>query len=240
MAADSLYSLLDIATETAQNYGSTDDITIAKAKKWVNRALLRVAEMGPWSWTMVYDTSLATVSGTETYSLASGVKKVHALWVQDTARRKLRLIDDRRFREIFTQNTTPQGTPLYYRDYGRNASTGYKMIALYPVPNAILTLKYDYEREITLLVDNTDDVRVDSGLPAHMVDALIELATAIGYREQDDSDYASAMAEAIQRWQRLKEEDLTEIDDNFRAAAFGDVDSSWGDPVLPPKYGEII
>jgi hypothetical protein len=236
MAANEIYTLLDAATEVSQAYGDTSDISIAKAKKWCNRALVRMAEIHDWSWLKVFDASIATVSGTESYSLASGVKKIYAIWLQDSARRKLRLIDDRRFREIYTQATTPQGNPLYYRNYGRDSS-GNRKIALYPVPNAVLTLKYDYVKEITLLVNNTDDVREVTGMPAHMVDAWIELATAIGYREQDDSDYQSAMAEAVERVIRLAAEDGAEIDDEIRAAAFGDSGNDWLDPVLPPRFG---
>lgn len=238
MAADSLFTLLDLATETSQNLGATDDVSIAKAKKFVNRALIRISEMGPWSWQMVYDATVNTVSGTESYVLATDVKKLQAVWINDTARRKLRLIDDRRFREIFTQNVTPQGTPLYYRDFGRDATTGNRKIALYPVPNSVLAIGYDYEREMQLLVDNTDDVRVETGMPDHMVDALIELATAIGYREQDDSDYGSAMAEAIERWIELRNNDQTEIDDAIRAAPMGGDGRDFLDPILPPRFGD--
>ncbi len=239
MASNDLYTLLDIATEISQNYGSVDDITIAKAKKWTNRALLRMAEIADWSWLKVFGASIATVSGTESYSLTSGVKKIYAIWLEDSARRKLRLIDDRRFREIYTQATTPQGNPLYYRNFGRDAS-GNRKIALYPVPNAVLSVKYDYVKEIDLLVNNTDDVREVTGMPAHMVDALIELGTAISYREQDDSDYQSAMGEAIARIIKLAEDDGAEIDDVIRTAPFGDSGNDYQDPVLPPKYGEVV
>jgi len=236
MASEDLFSFLDIATEVSQNYGATDDVTIAKAKKWVNRALVRISEVGHWSWRETFDTSVATVSGTETYVLAANVKHITALWIQDTARRKLRLIDNRRFRQIYTQATTPQGTPLYYRTYGRDATTGYRKIALYPVPNAVFTVKYDYQKEMDLLVNNTDDVRVVTGMPDHMVDALIELATAISYREQDDSDYQSAMAESMARWRALYDEDNTEIDDVIRAASDDGGGGGYEDPILPPSY----
>lgn len=236
MAANDLFTLLDIATEVSQNYGDTSDITIAKAKKWVNRALMRISEMGTWSWQKVYDEALNTVAGTETYTLADGVKKINAIWIQGSTRRKLRLIEDRRFREIFTQPTTPQGTPLYYRNYGRDATSGEKKIAIYPVPNAVYALKYDYDREIQMLVDNTDDVRVETGMPAHMIDALIELATAIGYRELDDSDYESAMAEALERWRALFADDSSEIDDRIRQAPFEADGPDLNDPVLPSNY----
>lgn len=237
MAATDLFTLEDLATEVAQNYGDTSDITIAKAKKWINRALLRINEMGDWSWLMTFDATFSTVSGTESYTLADGVKRVYSLFIQDTSRRVLRLMDDRTFREMNTSAVNPQGTPYSYRLYGRNSTNGRRKVALWPVPNAVFTMYYDYRKDISLLSADTDDVRITCGMPAHMVDALIELASAIGYRELDDSDYESAMAEAVVRWQNLLADDLTEIDDRIRQRSFDDDFLPLGDPMLPPQFG---
>lgn len=240
MAANSLFTLEDLSLQVAQNYGDTSDITIAKCEKFINRALLRINEMGDWSWLMKYDATFNTTSGTETYTLGAGVKKVYALYYSDNVRRKLRLMDDRRFREIFTYNVTPTGTPLWYRLAGRDTTYGRRQVKLFPIPNATIAMYYDYRQEISLLTATTDDVRVVTGMPDHMVDALIELATAIGYREQDDGDYESAMEEAMARLQRLLEDDLTEIDDRVRMANFEGDSVYYGDPVLPPQYGDFL
>lgn len=240
MAADSLFTLDDIALQVAQNYGDTSDITIAKAEKWINRALLRINELGDWSWLMKFDATFNTTSGTETYTLGAGVKKIYALYYSDNVRRKLRLMDDRRFREVFTYNVTPTGTPLWYRLGGRSTINGRRQVKLFPVPNATIAMYYDYRQEMPLLVNSTDDVRVVTGMPDHMVDALIEMATAISFREQDDSDYQSAIQEAEARLQRLLAEDETEIDDRIRMANFEGDSVYYGDPVLPPQYGDFL
>lgn len=315
MAAQNLFSLSDIALQVAQNYGAVDDITIEKAKKWINRALLRINSMGDWSWTMIFDGTFNTVNGTESYTLTAGVKKIYAIYYQDQVRRKLTLIDDRRFREVFTYTVTPQGTPVWYRDFGRDHTTGRRKVALFPIPNASMAMYYDYRREVPLMIDSESgsaamvngaatqtvtlentfydndydltvsvessndsdpavtatvtaqttstfsvsfsptpatgnytlsyslerdpDIRRETNMPDHMVDALIELATAIGFREQDDSDYESAMAEAVARWQDLLAEDLNEIDDKIRQVAFEADRIYYGDPVLPPQYGDF-
>ena len=246
MAVNSLFTLEDIATQVALNYGDQTDFTIEKAKKWVNRALLRINEMGDWSWLMVFDATFNTASGTEAYTLADGVKRVYSLFItSSTARRKLKLVDDRRFREVYTNTVTPQGTPHIYRLYGRSTAVGFegrRKVALWPVPNATYAMYYDYRREIPLFTDALDasgaTVMEVTGMPAHMVDALIELATAISFRELDDSDYESAMAEAMARWNNLLADDLTEIDDSIRMRAFNTETSYFGDPVLPPQYGD--
>lgn len=239
MAANSLFTLSEIANEVSQIYGSTDDITQAKAKKWINRALMRINEMGDWSWLMVFDGTFTASSGTETYALATNVKKVYSIFYSSGVRRKLRLMDDRIFRSIATQVTTPQGTPLWYRLYGRDAS-GNRKVALWPIPNATLTMYYDYRKEIDLLVNDSDDVRTVTGMPDHMVDALIELAAAIGMRELDDSDYESAMSEAVARWKNLLAEDLSEIDDGIRMRAYEADATNYQDPVLPAQYTDSL
>lgn len=54
MAANSLYTLAELANLVCLNVGAVDDITQAKAKKNINRALVRFAEMGEWPWQKVY------------------------------------------------------------------------------------------------------------------------------------------------------------------------------------------
>lgn len=237
MASTSLYTLAEIAAVVAENYGADDDITLARAKKWVNRALMRINEMGDWSWLMAFDATFSTVASTESYVLGAGVKKIYSVSLNiGSARRKLRLIDDRKFRDLFAYNTTTTGTPSWYRLFGRDASTGRRKVALFPIPSSVVSVYYDYRKEITLLTNDSDDVRATTGMPDHMIDALIELATAISYRQLDDSDYANAMAEAVARWRTLLAEDLNEIDDTIRMRGF-DMDASmFGDPVLPPQY----
>lgn len=247
MSSNSLFTLTDLATEVALNYGDQSDITIAKAYKWINRALMRISEMGDWSWLKVYDATFNTVNGTEAYTLADGVKKIDSVFVFNNVRRRLQMIEDRMFRQHFLNPTTVTGTPQFYRNYGRSSasgSEGRRRIALYPVPSSVLAIYYDYTKEISLFssihesggASSTVTVSQLTGMPQHMVDALIEMATAIGMRELDDSNYDAAMSEAMLRWDRLLQEDLHEIEDSIRMRSFEDSTGQVADPVLPPQY----
>ncbi len=349
MAANTLFTFQAIATEVAQNYGDTSDLTLSKAYKWVNRALIRVSEIGDFSWlwgpqgsfktvvrfyyyqtvgtspgvsqtisrndngtggpsfntaeiidasTVITDVNgngvftagipvTATNTGTgvtlssipdakygacymwylyngqgaqppvnlaqpgqyvltvattnnvlpaqEIYSLAFGVKKVYAIYYVNNVRRKLRLMDNRRFREIFTYPVQPSGTPLYYRDLGRDSS-GQMQVALWPLPNTVYNIFYDYVKECPLMVNASDDVRTVVGLPEWQVDALIQLATAIAFAELDASNYRDMMNEAVQRWADIYHDDSNQIDDSIRAASFDGERVDYADPVLPPQY----
>ena len=237
MSATDLFTLTDLSLEVAQILGDTSDIGIAKAKKFINRALIRVSEIGDFPFLVIEGASFATVASTETYGLAVGVKRILAVYVTGNSARKFTLMNNRDFRERFPNVSSSVGTPYFYRYTKTDTTTGQRYVGLYPIPSAVETIYYDYIKEMVLLTNNTDDVRIVSGLPDYMVDALIELAAAIGMREQDDENYEGAMAEAIARWNNLYLENNSEIDDRIRARPSDGQSLDYLDPKLPSNYG---
>jgi len=183
MAADSLFTLSDLAEQVGLNLGAVDDISLAKCKKHINRALIRFSEMGMWPFQYRYAQALNTVASTEDYTV-TGAIKYSSLYTSQPIQRKLTLIEDRKFRAMFPNNTAV-GTPYYYREAGwsthllRNSMK----ISLYPIPDGVYNLKYDGLAPITLLSADTDDIRTTTGMPSHLVDLVIEMATAIGWKE---------------------------------------------------------
>lgn len=221
----------------AESLGAVDDVTVATCKRLVNRALVRISEKYDWPFLFVQGGTITTVASTETYSLDTTVQKVTSMYVTGTRSRVLRLMEGRQFRQTFTNPILSTGTPNYYRYAGVDASTGAKKVSLYTIPSTAETIYYDYVKKMPLLSNNTDDVRTVCGLPDHAVDALIELATAIGMRKFDDADYESAMAEAIVRWDAIYQDYTNEIDDRLRARSFEGAEFIGMDPILPPAYG---
>lgn len=243
MAATDLFTLQDLQTQVCLNLGATDDISMAKAGKYINRALIRFAEMGEWSWQRVYDqpfpgATSVTVANQMTYEVRNCLRMT-SLYISSPTERKLVLMGDREFRSRFP-NPFATGTPYYYLHRGRTANVTDKdilKIGLYPVPDAAYTLKWDGVRPITLLSSLTDDVRALTGMPVNLVDILIEMATAIGWKEIDDADAASQLQEVLARLKGAYNEDRHDIEDRHIMADFdGDID--FADPVLPPEYGE--
>lgn len=229
-----------------QNLGATDDLTQAKVKKHINRALIRFEEMGEWSWQRVYAAdfqtpSNVTVNGTAVYSVPNCLR-INALYMQTPIQRKLTLLDDRNFRRMYP-NDTATGTPYYYRQAGRaNASSSALdtlKIGLYPIPDGAYALKWDGVRRIVLLSSDTDDVRLLTGMPVNLIDILIEMATAIAWKEIDDGDASAQMQEVMVRLKAAWSNDNHDIEDVMVMAPFEGVDlDKLGDPVLPPNYGE--
>jgi hypothetical protein len=238
MAASDLFTLAQIADQVCLNFGDTSDITQAKAKKWINRALLRFSELGDWSWQRVFAASLSTVASTEIYDL-SGVKQITAIYVSSPVQRKLTLMEDREFRRRYPNNTAT-GMPYYYREAGWSTTTANtRKLGFYPIPDGVYTIKYDYIRSIQLLSSDTDDIRVATGMPQHLVDLVIEMATAIGWKELDDGDSTEQMREVLQRLAAAYAEDQHSIDDVFVMAPLetSDIDKFF-DPVLSPNFNE--
>jgi hypothetical protein len=248
MAADSLFLLSDLKTQVGLNLGATDDVSLAKAGKYINRALLRFSELGEWSWQAVYaqafpGATAVTVASQDTYNV-KGCLRIASLYMASPIQRRLVMQDDRSFRRMYP-NATAVGTPYYYMHRGRGGNTSSPAaydtlkVGLYPIPDAAYTLLWDGVRPITLLTADTDDVRIVTGMPVTLVDILIEMATAIGWKEIDDGDAAVQMQEVLTRLKAAYADDTHDIEDVHILAPFeGDALDKIFDPTLPPNFGE--
>lgn len=243
MAANSLFALSDLTTQVCLNLGAVDDVSVAKAQKWINRALIRFSEMGIWSWQKVVEQAFpgatsVTVAGTATYSVKNCIE-MQSLYFDPSSSNvgRLLLMDDREFRRLY-QQTTATGRPYLYLHRGRvNDATNKDVlkIGLYPIPDAAYTLKWDGIKPISLLTATTDDVREVTGMPVTMVDILIEMATAIGWKEIDDQAATVQMQEVMVRLREAYNRDNHDIEDNHVMRSDPGPDP-YMDPRLPPQY----
>lgn len=220
---------------------------MAKAGKHINRALIRFAELGEWEFQKVYEqdfpgATTVTVAGTKTYNVKNCLR-INSLYMTSPIERRLTLIGDREYRRLYP-NDTLRGTPHSYLHRGRAGNTASPAaydtlkVGLYPIPDAAYTLKWDGVRPITLLSADTDDVRIVTGMPVNLVDILIEMATAIGWKEIDDGDSAVQLEEVLARLKGAYNDQNHDIEDRMRMAPFESEDADrFRDPVLPPEYG---
>lgn len=249
MSAVDLFTLADLQLQVGLNLGATDDVTLAKCAKYINRALIRFQEMGIWSFQQVYEQSFpggiggsVTVNGTKTYSVPECLE-ITSLFMSSPIQRRLVMLGDRDYRRMYP-NDTATGTPYYYLRRGRSglvspATFNILKIGLYPIPDAAYTLKWDGYKKITLLSNATDDIRAVSGIPEPMVDLVIEMATAIGWKEIDDGDAAAQMQECMSRLGGFYQDDNHSIEDvHVLAPLDGDNMDKIFDPILPPNFGE--
>lgn len=247
MSAVDLFTLADLKMQVALNLGATDDLSLAKCGKYINRALVRFSEMGEWSWQRVYaqpfpdSVTTTTSNGVADYTVKECLR-ITNLYMRTPIQRRLVMLGERDFRRMYP-NDTATGTPYYYTQRGRSGSApdGYnsQKIGLYPIPDGSYTLLWDGVRAITLLSSDTDDVRVVTGMPVRMVDILIEMATAIGWKEIDDGDAAVQMNEVLMRLKAAYADDTHDIEDvHVLSPLDGDNLDKIFDPILPPAFGE--
>lgn len=245
MGVASLFTLADLADQVCLNLGAQDNITQLKARKYVNRTILRFIEMGTWSFQHVYQQpfpgvapSNVTVANQISYVMPN-VLKVHTLYMRTPVQRRLQRLEDRKYRRMYP-NDTAVGTPYYYREMGRATGTQDNLqIGLYPIPDAAYTLYWDGIVAIPLLVNDTDDFRLVCGIPGYFADIIIEMATAIGWKEVDDQDQGAQLQEVLMRLKSIYEEDQNSIEDRLIMAPFESEDvDRYFDPMLDPRFGE--
>lgn len=233
---NSLYTTTGLKAQVAKNVGSTDAITLSDAEIWLQRALIRFMELGEWSWQKVYDQEIYTVANSKTVYVPNALK-IYSLFMSSPIQRKLVLIEDRKFRQMYP-NDTFTGSPYHWRTAGRSKFNPDTLeIGLYPIPDAVYTLKYDGVRSISMPISVSQDIRTVTGMPTNLVDLVIEMATAIGFKGDDDRKASEQMSEALLRLERAYANDQSEIDDRLVAAPFEEGDAnSLADPLLPPQY----
>lgn len=244
MAADSLFTLSELQLEVGKNLGAVDDVSLAKCGKYINRALLRFSEMGIWSWQRVFNQAFpgatsVTVAGTMEYAVRHCLE-LHSLYFDPSSSNvgRILLMDSREFRALYSA-TNANGRPYLYLERGRaNASTSVLdtlKIALYPIPDAAYTIKWDGIKAIPMITGASDDIRVVTGMPTSMVDILIEMATAVGWKQIDDAASQTQMAECMVRLKAMFEKDNHSIEDTHKMREFNGEDF-FRDPVLPANY----
>lgn len=249
MSAVDLFTLADLKLQVGLNLGATDDVSLAKCGKYINRALIRFQELGIWSFQQVFEqdfpggaSGTVTIANTKTYSVPECLE-ITSLFMSSPIQRRLVMLGDRDYRRMYP-NDTATGTPYYYLRRGKSglispATFNILKIGLYPIPDAAYTLKWDGYKKLTLLTSDTDDVRTKSNIPETMVDLLIEMATAVGWKEIDDGDAAAQMQECLGRLKGFYSDDNHSIEDvHVLSPLDGDNLDRIFDPTLPPNFGE--
>lgn len=234
--------------QVALNLGATDDVSLSKVEKYINRALIRFSELGIWSWQKVYEQDFpggaggtVTVNGQKTYNVA-GCVIITSLYMSSPIQRRLVMLGDREYRRMYP-NDTATGTPYYYLNRGRTATSptalNVQKIGLYPIPDTGYTLKWDGYKPVGFMATDVDDIRIITGMPDLMVDLVIEMATAIGWKEIDDGDAAAQMQECLSRLKAAYADDNHSIEDvHVLSPLDGDNLDKIFDPILPPNFGE--
>lgn len=176
-------------------YGKDNGEWEARYVRFINRGQREICNYRDWSFLMDMANTVNTVAGTESYTLTeTDNKKLISVRISTTGyRKRLYPVQYDDFRDIHpsVDTSTERGTPGYYYTVGRS-STNQMNIKLYPVPDQVYTVEYDYYKVPTDMGDDADVPVIPNAYQDLLIDYVLwksyqherDLATAAAYRDQ--------------------------------------------------------
>ncbi len=211
-------TLIQVGLDNA-GLGSTAD-RVTRARTYLNQAAQRLyawsipipgtkqRQAVQWQWAFK-ETTLSLSNGTRGYSLAADVLEPLAFY--DTTNDTWVPMDSVTTTDRWDPDEDETGDPERVVLTGRDSSTGYWTVDVYPTPDASMTLRYRYYAQWTDRTANDDDTDLNAILPDWLQPALSAAIAEHLLREHAD-------LEAADIHRRIKE-DIIEagVARNYRA-----------------------
>ncbi len=179
-------NFLELVESCVAESGKDTPAWIDRHKRNLNRALREIAKDRTYPFNIDYSNTFNTVAGTEEYTLTeTDNQKLETVRITtDGYQRRLTPVRYDEFRATYPAVTYAlnPGTPNLYYTTGRS-STNQLKLKLYPVPNAVYTIEYDYYLAPAAL-DSDGDV---PAMPPLYHDMLIDFALWKGYQYERDT-----------------------------------------------------
>lgn len=131
---------------------------VGRYKRLLNRANRTVVNAKDWSFMRDFGNTFNTVDGTEQYTLTeTNVKKLINLRIStDGYEKRVLPVNQNVFTQMYPDvDSTEKITPDVYYPQGRS-STYQLLINLYPIPDAVYAMKYDFVKEATDMTSDSD------------------------------------------------------------------------------------
>lgn len=168
-------TFLELVQTCSDDFGKTNGEWVSRFKRLLNRAQREIATAKHWPFFTDYGNSFNTVAGTEEYTLTeTNIRKLLTVRITTSGyEKRLSPVRYDAFRDKYpnVDTTADRGTPDLYYTTGR-ASTNELKVKLYPVPDAVYAVAYDFYAEPAVM-DSDDDV---PGIPLLYHDMLIDYA----------------------------------------------------------------
>ena len=172
----------DLQAAVQDTVGDTNAAGLARIKRYINFGQQRVASLFDWPFLKTTDATITTAANDEEYSLASDFAKMIAMrdttnenWLTEMSKK------DFDASKPAVSTTEDAGYPEYW--YATDLdSSNYQQIKLYPVPDGIYTITYDYYKTLADLSADTDV----SDIPAKYHQALVDYACFKYYQKEQD------------------------------------------------------
>lgn len=187
--------LLDRVTDLMEDKSTT---TRTRLEGWCNVVLSELKQagiLGPDA-----TTTIATVAGTATYDLPAALDVVDTVYLEDNAGVPLVFQSPSEFAKHLSDDDDFRGTPLYYTLPLRPTGSVTPTIRLWPVPDAVETIRVNYQADFTTLTSDADVLELVDDVLATAVWGLYR----IGVRFIEDGDVRLAEREYEKALARAK------------------------------------
>lgn len=134
---------------------TTTSPTLAQIKEKINEYYRNIMQKMPWAWDYS-QTTLSTVAGTNIYALPDTVFKPWALQIQGNNWYIQYVPNNKLFRGYPGAWQTMGNNQPYLWTYGPPASNNALQIELFPTPDAVYTVYYQYQKRLTSLSADGD------------------------------------------------------------------------------------
>ena len=191
---------------------------VGRYKRLLNRANRTVINAKDWPFMRDYANTFNTADGTEQYTLTeTNVKKLLNLRITtDSAEKKLYPTNYTAFTEQYphVDTSTEKGVPNIFYPQGRS-STYQLIVNLFPVPDAVYAMQYDFVKEATEMTDSSDT----PDFPEAYHDILIDYVLWKSYQhvrdlntaQQYQSDFREGLHQMMGDYQLNESSGLQEI-----------------------------
>jgi len=173
-----------------------------QARHYINLMLAETVPLAQWWW-LDRSTTFDTVASTATYTPISG--NVTSWWsfTDETNNYPLGIIGPTQY-DSWDPDQDQTGDPRYAFIAGQDATTGYPTIALYPIPDAVNTIRVRYRADVdewTSANDSTDFLTL--GIPRIMESVLLYGASSLYLERQGDDSGAERESGNLDRVLKL-------------------------------------
>lgn len=176
-------TFLELLQTCIDDFGKSEAEWVSRHKRNLNRAMREIAKDRTYPFFVDYSNTFNTVAGTEEYTLVeTDIQKLISVRITTSGyEKRLSPVRYDEFRAVHpaVSYATDPGTPALYYTTGRT-STNQLKIKLYPIPNAVVTIEYDYYMSPPVLATDSD-LPV---LPPLYQDMLIDYAMWKSYEHE--------------------------------------------------------
>jgi len=178
----------------------TSSDSLIRIKDWINEAQQVISQSKDWAFLQA-ESTFDTVSGDEEYSLDSDLAKLGQ--VRITTSGYERILGQADYADFTRNHPAPtnetNSTPLVYYPSTLDSS-GYQQIKLYPIPDVVYTIKYNYKKILSDLSNSTDV----SKIPARYHFLLIKYPCYQAFLAMADSRYIDFLRQFKEGLIRMK------------------------------------